>query len=303
MATTYTGLSEAQIDDYIIGAIQAILPYFRAFSTQLDHPEGLIKGNTYIVPIVGNLSVADKTPGTLATASGSVTGVGVEVDTFKAAAFDAIEGVISSRLLAAWWPEQIREAAVAVAQSCVDSALGLVTAANYGSTSADVVTESLANFDIDTLGDIRAAAKAKLKNVPGAFICNSAIASKMTVMQQIVLALAIADDRNVIADGRIPGGMLGYDAYEYSDLPGNSENLVAAVIGRSAIAVAAGAPEQIITSGLGDVAYRRIVTEPASGLSLQYTEVVKGGGTITAELGLLFGVKKAQNAVVRLVTA
>ena len=303
MATTYTGLSEAQIDDYIIGAIQAILPYFRAFSTQLDHPEGLIKGNTYIVPVVGNVSVANKTPGTLATASGSVTGVGVDVDTFKAAAFDAVEGVISSRLLAAWWPEQIKEAAVAVAQSCVDSALGLVTAANYGSTSADVITESLANFDIDTLGDIRAAAKAKLKNVPGAFICNSAIASKMAVMQQIVLALAIADDRNVIADGRIPGGMLGYDAYEYSDLPGNSENLVAAVIGRSAIAVAAGAPEQIITSGLGDVAYRRIVTEPASGLSLQYTEVVKGGGTITAELGLLFGVKKAQDSVVRLVTA
>ena len=303
MATTFTGLSEAQIDDVIIGAIQAMLPYFRAFSTQLDHPEGLVKGNSYIVPIIGNVTVADKTPGTLAGASGGVTGVPVEVDSFKAASFEAVEGVIPARLMATWWPEQIKEAALAVAQSCVDGALGLVTAANYGSGSGDVVTEALADFDIDTLGDIRAKAKAKLKNVPGAFLCGPAIASKLVTMQQIVLALAIADDRNSIADGKIPGGMLGYDAYEYADFPGNSENLVAAVIGRSAIAVAAGAPEQLITSGQGEVAYRRIVEEPDSGLSLQYTEAVFAGGKVTAELGLLFGVAKGQNAVVRLVTA
>lgn len=304
MATTFTGLSEAQIDDVIIGAIQAMLPYFRAFSTQLDHPEGLVKGNSYIVPLIGALTVGDKTPGTLATASGSVTGVSVEADKFKAAAFEAIEGTISARLLATWWPEQIREAAKSVAAQCVDGALNLVTAANFGSTEGeDVITQALSGMDVGTLADLRTAAKNKLKGIPGAFLCNAAVGSKLITLEQMVYALAIADNRNSIADGRIPGGVLGYDAYEYVDLPSNSENLVAAVIGRSALAVVAGAPEQIITSGQGNVAYRRIVEEPESGLSLQYTEVVDGGGKITAELGLLYGAKKGQDAAVRLVTA
>lgn len=298
MATSFTGLSEAQIDDIIIEAILSMLPYFGAFSTQLDHPEGLVKGNDYIVPIVGALTVGNKTPGTLVTPSGSVTGVPVTVNTFKGAAFEAIEGELSARLVAAWWKKQIAAAAVVVAQTCVDAALGLVTAANYGSGDGDVVTD--ADFDTDTIVALRAAAKNKLNSVPGAFICNALTASRLIALQQVVIALAEA--RNAVSEGVIPGRLVGYPAYEYVDLPHNSEHLVAAVIGQSAIAVAAGAPEQLISSGEGDVRYRRIIAEPESGLSVQYTEVVQGGGKVIAELGLLFGVKKAQDAVVRLVT-
>ena len=302
MATSFTGLSEAQIDDYIIDAIQAALPYLRSFSTQLDHPEGLIKGNSYIVPVSGLSTVANKTPGTFASASGTLTGVPVEADNFLASAFDAVEGVVSARTMAAWWSRKIRETTLNVAAACVDDALALITAANYGDTSADKVVQAMAGFKEETLGDLRAIAKAKLKRVPGAFVCGPVVASKLVVMQQIVLALAIADDRNSISDGRIPGGMLGYTAYEYADFPNNSENLVAAIIGESAIAMVAGAPEQLITSGLGNVTYRRIVTEPESGLSLQYTEIVDGGGKVSGEVAILEGAVKAQDTVVRLVT-
>lgn len=302
MPTTFTGLSEAQMDDVIIGAIQSMLPYLGAFSTQLDHPEGLVKGNTYIVPVVGGVTVTDKTPGTLVSPSGSVTGANVEVDTFKGAAFEAIEGQMSRRLLANWWPLQIRQAAKAVAQKCVDGALALVTASNYGDTSADKVVEALADFDMETLAAIRAVARKKLQDVEGAFICNADIGSRLVTLEQVVYALAIAQGKDAISGGALPGSVVGYPAFEYVGLPGNSENLVGAVIGKSAIAIAAGAPEQIIASGDGEVAYRRIVAEPDSGLSVQYTEVVQGGGKIIAELGLLYGAKKAQNAVVRLVT-
>ena len=109
--------------------------------------------------------------------------------------------------------------------------------------------------------------------------------------------------RNPFVDGEIPGQLLGYRAFEYVDMPDNGENLAAAVVGKPAIAITAGAPSQLIQSGDGDVRYRRVIEEPDSGLSMQYTEVVQGGGKIIVELGVLYGVKKAKDAVVRLVTA
>lgn len=299
MATTFTGLSEAKIDDVIVMAIRSILPYLGSFSTQLQHPEGLVKGNSYTVPVDGAATVADKTPGVLVSASGSLSGVPVLVDKFKGASFEALEGSVDVRVIEAWWTKKIMSTAAVVAQSVVDSALALVTAANYGATAADVVTD--ADFDRDTVKAIRTAARKKLKNVGGAFICGPDVASSLIDMQQVVIA--ISEGRNALRDGRIPGQLLGYDAIEYVGFPANGENLVAAVVGQSAIAVAAGAPQQLITSGEGEVAYRRIVEEPETGLSLQYTEAVEAGGRRVAELALLFGVKKAQDAVVRLVTA
>jgi hypothetical protein len=303
MATTFTNLSEAQLDDIVIPAIQSMLPYLNAFSTRTAYDQGLLLGSTYKVPIIGNLTRKNKTPGSPVDSTGSLTGVDVTVSKFPADSFDANEGEIPASLMATWWPEQMREACIDVAQQVVDDALALVTASNYGSGSGDVVTEALADFDIDTLGDIRAKARAKLQRMRGAFICGPDIASKLVTMQQIVLALAIADDRNSIADGKIPGGVLGYDAYEYTAFPDNDENLVAAVIGRGAIAIAAGAPDQLISTGEGDVAYRRVFEEPESGLRIQYTETVHGAGKRKAEVAILEGVAKGQDAVVRLVTA
>lgn len=296
MATTFTGLSEAMIDDKIIGSIQAVLPMLSVFSTQLDHPEGLVQGNTYKVPIIGALTVANKTPGTLVTTSGSLTAASVTASNFKGASFEAIEGTISKRVMGNWWGAQVAEATKAVAATIVDGALGLVTSTNF----ATEVTVTPASLSADDLASIRAAAKGKLKSMPGAFLCNSVVASRLITLQQVVLALAIADNRNSLADGKIPGGVVGYQAYEYVDMP---TALPAAVIGQGALAVVAGAPEQLITSGEGDVAYRRIVTEPESGLSLQYTEAVFAGGKVQCEIAAIYGAAKGIDAAVRVVTA
>lgn len=296
MATSFTGLSEAMIDDKIIGSIQAVLPMLSAFSTQLDHPGGLIQGNTYKVPVIGALTVGNKTPGVLVDASGSLDGADVVADAFKGAGFEAKEGTISKRVMGKWWGAQVAEATKAVAATIVDGALGLVTAENF----ATAVSVDPAAFDIDDLANIRAAAKGKLKNMSGAFLCGPTVASRLITLQQVVLALAIADNRNSVADGKIPGGVVGYQAYEYVDMP---SALPAAVVGQGALAVVAGAPEQLITSGEGDVAYRRIVTEPESGLSLQYTETVSGGGKVSCEIAAIYGAAKALDAAVRVVAA
>lgn len=296
MATSFTGLSEAMIDDKIIGSIQAVLPMLSAFSTQLDHPEGLVQGNTYKVPVIGALTVGNKTAGTFVSAGGSLTAASVQASNFKGVSFEAVEGTISRRVMGNWWAAQVAEATKTVAASVVDGALALVTSSNF----ATEVTVTPASLSADDLASIRAAAKGKLKNMPGAFLCNSVVASRLITLQQVVLALAIADNRNSIADGKIPGGVIGYNAYEYVDMP---STLPAAIIGQGALAVVAGAPEQLITSGEGDVAYRRIVTEPESGLSLQYTEAVSAGGKVSCEIAAIYGAAKAVDAAVRVVAA
>lgn len=305
MATSFTGLSEAQLDEQIIGAIQSILPMLSAFSTRLDATAdgGLVLGNSYIVPIIGDVTVSDKTPGTLVGASGSVTGVAVVANKFKGASFEAIEGSVSAKLLAAWWSEQIREAMHSVAASVVNDALGLLTEENYGTGAYNQIIEALADVDADTLQAIREYSSMKLKGKRAAFICAPSLASRLLTLGQVVYAYGIADRENLVRDGQLPDTLVGHRAMEYVDFPGNGENLVGAVVAQSAIAVVAGAPSQVLESGMGDITYRRIVEEPESGLSVQYTETASAGGKISAECAIMYGVKKAQDAAVLVATA
>jgi len=305
MAMTISGLSEAQLDDQIIAAIQANVPLLDAFSTVLEGDgKGLVQGNSYIVPVVGALTLSDKTAGTTATANASLTGKTVTASAFKGVSWELKEGAVDASLATAYMTEQAREGVSKVAQAVVDAALALITASNYGNNSADKVVEALADFDLDTISDLRAKAKAKLKGAPGAAILNSAVASKTLTLSPVVMAQAVAQTDNAFAAGAaLPTSLFGYRAFEYCDMPGNSENLVGAIIGKGAIAVVAGPPQQLITSGMGDVAYRRIVTDPESGLGVQYTESVSGGGKITGEVAIIYGAAKAIDAAVRLVTA
>lgn len=89
----------------------------------------------------------------------------------------------------------------------------------------------------------------------------------------------------------------------YEDFPSNSENLLGAVIGSGALAVAIARPGFFLQSGEGDIIDRRVITDPDSGLSCMYTSKASAGGTLSGEVALLFGVAKAQDAVVRVVSA
>lgn len=305
MAMTISGLSEAQLDDQLIAAIQANVPLLDAFSTVLEgEGDGLVVGDSHIVPVVGALTISDKTAGTTAAANASLTGKPVTVSAFKGVSWELKEGGVNPKLAAAYMTEQAREGVAKIAQAVVDAALALVTASNYGSSAGtDKVVEALADFDLDTIAALRAAAKAKLKGQPAAAILNSAVASKVLTLSPVVMAQAVAQGKDAFAAGAaLPTSLFGYRAFEYCDMPGNGENLVGAIIGKGAIAIVAGPPGQLITSGQGNVAYRRIVTDPESGLGVQYTETVDGGGKVTGEVAVCYGAAKAIDAVVRLVT-
>ena len=286
MATTFSGLSEAQLDDNVIAEAKAILPFLAAFSTRLDFAgEALpVKDDTRKVMLVTDVTIGNKTPGMDTDGSGSVTGVNVTLDQFLSGAFDAIEGTISRRGMTAYFKKMLPRAANCLARKMVNEALGKVKAATF----TNATTIDFSAFDTDTLTDIRAAAKAHIKDPFAMLLAGTKLAAKISGLAPVMYTYGL-NGSNIIADNGLPGKLIGFNAFEYDDLPNNGEQLEGVIIHPSAIAVAASAPDQLIESGQGDVAYRRIITEPESGLSLQYTESVMGKGVIHCELASLFG--------------
>jgi len=89
----------------------------------------------------------------------------------------------------------------------------------------------------------------------------------------------------------------------YNGVPTNSENIGGAVFGKAAIAVAAARPGFFMSSGMGEIVERREIMDTESGLSAMLTTKAEAGGKMSGEIVMLFGVAKAQDAVVRLLTA
>jgi hypothetical protein len=75
------------------------------------------------------------------------------------------------------------------------------------------------------------------------------------------------------------------------------------VIGKAAIAIAIARAGFFLNAGDGNIVDRRVISDPQSGLSAMLTTKADAGGTLSGEVAMLFGVAKAQNAVVRLLTA
>ena len=107
---------------------------------------------------------------------------------------------------------------------------------------------------------------------------------------------------NFLASGQLPQ-FLDLNQMHYADMPSNSENLGGAIFGRAAIAVGLARPGFFLQSGEGDIVDRRVITEPDSGLSAMYTVKASAGGILSGEVAILYGASKAQDAVVRLVSA
>jgi hypothetical protein len=301
MATTFTNLSTAQVDDMIVEALRSVLPTFDMFSMRVD-AEPAIVNTVKRVPLSTDPSLATKTPGTFATATGAVTGVDVTLNTFNAAAWDATEGLVSASMMPAFWADKTAAGVYVVAKSIVDAALALVTASNYGNTEgADKLTTAPADFGASDVAILRTLAAKKIKGRVRSMLLNSDYAGAI-MGEASILSVFGATGENLLKSGALPnlGGMV---TMEYTDLPTNSENLGGVIFGRAAIAAAVSPFDLLNSSGEGNIVERRLITEPDSGLTVVYTEKVDAGGTRSGEIAALFGVAKGQNAAVRLVSA
>jgi hypothetical protein len=300
MASTFTNLSTAQVDNMIVEAIRTILPALDMFSIRVD-AEPAIVNTVKRVALSTDPTLATKTPGTFATATGAVTGVDVTLNTFNAAAWDATEGLISASMLPTYWADKIAGGVYVVAKSIIDAALALVTASNYGNTAADKLTVAVADFGAPDVATLRTLAAKKIKGRVKSMMLNSDYAGAI-MGEASILSVFGQTGENLLKSGNLPqlGGMT---SMEYTDLPTNSENLGGVIFGKAAIAAAVAPFDILNNSGEGNILERRLITEPDTGLTLVYTVKVDAGGTRSGEIAALFGVAKGQNAVVRLVSA
>lgn len=300
MPSTVSGINQALVDANVVSALRNILPMLRAFSYVIEQDDR-ITSDTVAVPLATDPTVGDKTAGTFKTTDGAISSATVTYNKFRAAAWDATESTMRPSLFPQYWADKSAGAVYGLAKDVIDYALSLVTAANYGNTDADKYVVAAADFGQEDAANIWAKAVGKNKRQTNTFLMNTAYAAALFGSSNLALIYANAGD-NFLKSGQLPQ-FLGLNQMHYADMPSNSENLGGAVIGRAAIALAIARPGQLIASGQGNVTERRIITEPDSGLSVLYTEKADAGGTVAGEVSLLYGAAKAQNSIVRLLTA
>jgi len=300
MASTFTNINQALVDQRVIEALRHVLPLFSMFSHIVEEDDRTVN-DVVRVPIAVDPTVGDKTAGTFKTTDGSLTGADVTYNKFRAAGWDAVESTLRASMLPTYWADKAAGAVYGVAKDVIDTALALVTSTNYGDTSADKLVVAPASFAQEDLGLLWEKAQNKIKRQDKTFLMNSGYAGAL--LGQSTLGLVFATSGNNFIETGILPNLMGLKVAHYGDMPTNSQNLGGAVIGKAAIAAAIARPGFFLNSGDGDIVDRRVISDPESGLSAMYTVKASAGGTMSGEVAMLYGVAKAQDSVVRLLSA
>lgn len=301
MASTLSNINQALVDDRVIPALRYVLPLLRAFSLRIE-TQGKIKTDSIYVPIATDPSGAAKTAGTLATGSGTLAGSQVTLDTLWGAGWDATETSISARLFEAYWADKAAGGVYVLAKKVIDSALALITAANYGDDDEDKLVVAPADFGQNDLAELWKKAQEKILQREQTLMLNSAYAAALMGNSNLALVFA-TQGQGFVSNGMLPSPLLGMPGHHYGAFPTNSQSLGGAVLGRAAILVATAPIDSLMAAGDGNIVERRDITEPESGLTVTLTTKADAGGTVSGEVAVLFGVLKGQDACVRLKSA
>ncbi len=297
MATTLTNLSMAGIEMAIQAALKNALVPINAFSLGIS-TEGMRKDDVKRVPVLTDPTAQSKTLGTATTENGAVTGKDVKLDTPKEAAFKMKEGEVSASEAQSFAEGLAAGAVYSLAKDILDAAFNLVTAANY----ATKVTSAAADFGMDDLGLLFAAAETKKLGRVRSLILNSSYVAQLLANSQLGITLATIGS-DALKTAVLPP-LLGMQSYMYSGLPTNNENLGGMVIDKTSIAVAVSPIEQLVAEGEADCLFNKRVSDPDSGLTVNYKMVGNAdGGYIKGIVSVMYGVAKVQDAIVRLVSA
>lgn len=200
-----------------------------------------------------------------------------------------------------WLRNQFMEPAIeGLLDKIFTTVFALVTNANYSNNS--VITA--ANFDADDMADLGAALSTlKVPKTRRAAILNPDYCASLAKDSVVEDASAFGDNM-AIREGRVPR-VRGFNTYEFTNIPNNSENLEGFVAHPSAIALAARTvvdPTEI--DGNAPLAVENRV-DPASGLPLQFrTWYDPDNGKLKISMGTLWGVSKGQgNSLRRILSA
>jgi len=200
---------------------------------------------------------------------------------------------------------QGKEAAYAVAKSILQDVLALNVGANIGSTdTADTITVTAANYDVDDQADLWGMIKTKGVSSNVSAIHNIAYATNL--LKDAALQDRSASGSAVLQTGELPP-VLGANQFYTDAFPTavTDENTGVIYTGRETAAVAIGVPNQV-EAGLESSAGVNIqqVTDPDTGISLVWrTWLNSGTGAYWGAVYAMHGQSFIQDAAVRVISA
>jgi hypothetical protein len=302
--------------------LQRVVEYLKNFLPLISRVtsdfrnEPIMFGQTAIARYVGDPTVLTYNTSTgwgsdAAKGSGSIpsaTDIPVVINTYKGIEIrfnqQDIAGTVRNL-----FQEQVDPSTYKLAATVNDALLALITAANYTNTA---VTIALADFKLASFAALRKAADdAKISREPGnrTILLHSDYGNKLLEDGNWILSSAfrsaIAYKEDVIASGVMPEifGMLPIDT---QTMP-TTANLVGAVFGRSAMALAARIPSDYTTvfPDLPPTASVTVATEPMTGLTMMMVRYLNHQMELAnARISLMYGVAKGQpGALTRIVKA
>lgn len=178
----------------------------------------------------------------------------------------------------------IAPGANAIADDMLDDAMALITNANYTAK----LTTTAANFDADDVADLAEdLTTAKVPKMGRGLFLSPTYYAALAKDNSIQQAYAYGGSE-AIRDNRVPR-VHGFDVYEATNIPGNSENLTGFASHRQALIVAARTPATPADFP-GEVVN---VTEPQSGFTLQLRRWYSADdGKYRLSMGAIWGVQQ-----------
>jgi hypothetical protein len=293
MANTLNGINLAAIAQSVLDNLSAQHTPVSAFTTDFSS-EIADQGESITTRIATAVSAGDASSGYSATdVTSSAKTVTLNQHKHFTMAFTDLE--IAKGGMNMLERTFVRPATHAVINSMVDALMALVVNSEFG----NVVTVTSSNFGADDVATL--AGDLTTLNVPKderALIIKPAYYASLAQDNAIQASYASTLDDS-IRNHSVPR-VHGFNVYEYSDIPTNSENLEGFACGPEALLIAARQPA-IPQNWAGAV---ESVTDPDSGLTIQlrsWYEGKDGKQMITATT--IFGVLVGSNSLKRIVSA
>ncbi len=293
MANTLGGVNLAQIAQQTLETLSAEMPIVSAFTTDFSSDVADV-GESVSTRVATAVSAGDATSGYSAT---DVTSTAKTITLNKhkhfTAAFTDLE--IAKGGMDMLERTFVRPAVHAVVNAMMDDLLALAVAATY-SAEVTVVAGSFGADDVaDLAGDLTTL------NVPKAdraLVIKPAYYANLAQDNAIQASYAYGGPGS-IRDNAVPK-VHGFNVYEYSDIPANSENLEGFACGPEALIIAGRQPA-LPENWAGAV---ESVQDPDTGVTLQlrnWYEGKDGAQYITATL--IYGVAAGTVSMKRIVSA
>ena len=178
----------------------------------------------------------------------------------------------------------VQNAIEELAAKCHQEIAALVINSNYSANS--VITA--ANFGYDDAVDLNTALSAAKASKQRALVLNSTYAGALRKDATLVQPFTSGGASGSLVTTGTIGSVAGMGVYEFTDLPGNSENLTGFACGKDAIAIASALPSADMYVGEVDSAV------DGSGLAVQVLKSKGTDGFLRLTATLLFGAAKGR---------